>query len=81
MGVADHEGAKISRLAVQTGVFPLYEVENGIKYALNYGSQGIPVSNYITRQKRYRHLSSEQIDEIQQVVNADWENFKVKFNA
>ncbi|MCL6638279.1 MAG: pyruvate synthase subunit beta, partial [Firmicutes bacterium] len=26
-GVADHEGARVSRLAVQTGVFPLYEVE------------------------------------------------------
>jgi pyruvate ferredoxin oxidoreductase beta subunit/2-oxoisovalerate ferredoxin oxidoreductase beta subunit len=80
-GVADHEGAKISRLAVQTGVFPLYEVENGTKYTLNYGSQGIPVANYITRQKRYRHLSPEQIDEIQQVVDADWESFKGKFNT
>jgi len=80
-GVADNEGAKVSRLAVQTGFFPLYEVENGTKYTLNHGSEGIPVAAYINRQKRFRHLAPEQVESIQQRVDADWEIFKTKFNS
>lgn len=78
-GVADHEGAKISRLAVQTGLFPLYEVENGTQYTLNYGPQGVPIESYLTRQKRYRHLTKKQINEIQEIINVDWELLKAKF--
>ncbi|MCL6610328.1 MAG: pyruvate synthase subunit beta [Peptococcaceae bacterium] len=80
-GVADHEGAKISRLAVQTGIFPLYEVEDGRKYTLNHGPQGIPVEAYLRRQKRYRHLTGEQIDEIQRMVDSDWEYLRTKFDS
>lgn len=78
-GVADHEGAKISRLAVKTGLFPLYEVEDGRKYTLNYGPEGVPMEAYLKRQKRYRHLNQEQIDEIQLAVDSDWQYLKAKF--
>ncbi len=78
-GVADHEGVKMSRLAVQTGIFPLYEVENGIRYTLSHGPQGIPVEAYLSRQKRYRHLTREQTEEMQGLVDFEWEQLKAKF--
>lgn len=78
-GVDDREGVKISRLAVQTGVFPLYEVEDGKRYILNHGPRGIPVAAYLTRQGRYSHLNQEQIDAVQKAVDADWEYLRAKF--
>ncbi|MHB8984164.1 MAG: hypothetical protein ACYC4E_02285, partial [Carboxydocellales bacterium] len=64
---------KISRLAVDTGVFPLYEVENGVNYTINRGHQGLPVSTYLSKQSRYKHLNQGQTDEIQREVNYQWE--------
>jgi pyruvate ferredoxin oxidoreductase beta subunit len=67
---------EISRLAVQTGIFPLYEVENG-KYKLNFNPSTItPVSDYIKIQGRFRHLSENAISLIQQKVNEDWTKLK-----
>lgn len=63
---------KLSRLAVETNVFPLFEVENGSVLTLNKESQGIPVQEYIKIQRRYKHLSSEQIDELQESVEERW---------
>jgi pyruvate ferredoxin oxidoreductase beta subunit/2-oxoisovalerate ferredoxin oxidoreductase beta subunit len=72
-GIADNAAVKISRLAVQTGIFPLYEVENGDKYTINLGSQGLPVTAYLSQQRRYRHLTQEQIDHIQADVDYQWQ--------
>lgn len=62
---------KIARLAVQTNVFPLYEVENGISYTLNYKG-GLPVRDYLETQGRFRHLKNEDTDQIQKNVDDDW---------
>ncbi len=64
-GLTDSSAVGISRLAVTSGIFPLYEVENGTRYTLNYGADGTPVSEYLKVQRRYRHLQEEQINEIQ----------------
>ena len=32
----ERNSVKIARLAVETGVFPLYEVENGVRYTINH---------------------------------------------
>lgn len=72
-GLADYAGPKVSRMAVETGVFPLYEVEDGERYTLNYGSKGRLVSQYLDLQKRYRHLNQTQIEEIQLEVDHNWE--------
>ncbi len=79
-GLADNAGPKVSRLAVETGVFPLYEVENGERYTLNYGSQGRPISQYLAVQKRYRHLSQAQVEELQEEVRLNWQRLQSKLN-
>jgi len=64
---------EIGRLAVKTGVFPLYEVENG-KYKLNVKSKKLlPVEEYLKIQGRFRHLKEEHIKVIQEQVNQNYE--------
>ncbi|MCX7856468.1 MAG: pyruvate synthase subunit PorB [Deltaproteobacteria bacterium] len=61
------------RLAVRSGVFPLYEVENGV-YRITFKPESlIPVKDYIKGQGRFRHLTDKEISEIQDRVNKDWE--------
>jgi len=63
---------RIGRLAVETGVFPLYEVENG-EYKLSFDFPQLrPVNDYLKLQGRFRHLSEETINEIQQRVNKEY---------
>jgi pyruvate ferredoxin oxidoreductase beta subunit/2-oxoisovalerate ferredoxin oxidoreductase beta subunit len=63
---------KVSRLAVQANVFPLYEVEDGIYYSLNYTGER-KVKDYLELQGRFKHLTETDINRIQQQVDADWE--------
>ncbi len=67
---------RIGRLAVQTGIFPLYEVENG-KYKLNVAPPKLkPVPEYLKLQGRFRHLSEDTINEIQQRVSEEYAKLK-----
>jgi len=69
---------RIGRLAVQTGVFPIYEVEDG-QYKLNVNpTQLKPVSEYLKLQGRFRHLSEGAIDKIQQRVTKEYTKLKEK---
>jgi pyruvate/2-oxoacid:ferredoxin oxidoreductase beta subunit len=63
---------ELSILAVETNVFPLFEVEDGRKYTLNHDSRNLPVSEYLSKQGRFRHLNQEQIRQIQADVDEDW---------
>ena len=63
---------KVSRLAVQANVFPLYEVEDGITYTLNYTGER-KVKDYLELQGRFKHLTDADISRIQHQVDADWE--------
>jgi pyruvate/2-oxoacid:ferredoxin oxidoreductase beta subunit len=62
---------KIARLAVQTNLFPLYEVEDGTTYTLNYQGN-LPVRAYLKPQGRFKHLMDADMEQIQELVNDDW---------
>ncbi len=69
--VSSEMSVKIARLAVQSNFFPLYEVEDGVKYSISYkGSR--PVEDYLKVQGRFRHLTDEDIEEIQKMADEDW---------
>jgi len=69
---------EIGRLAVQTGIFPLYEVEDG-KYKLSVKVPKLkPVTDYLKLQGRFRHLSEEVVTEIQDRVNRDYSRLMEK---
>ncbi|MCK9196716.1 MAG: 3-methyl-2-oxobutanoate dehydrogenase subunit beta [Syntrophales bacterium] len=63
---------KIARMAVQTNIFPLYEVENGVNYTINYKPKEYLVREYFKLQGRFRHLKDADLDQIQEMVNEDW---------
>jgi pyruvate ferredoxin oxidoreductase beta subunit len=61
------------RLAVETGIFPLYEVENGeYKMSLNL-TKLKPVKDYLKIQGRFRHLSDDLIAQIQDRVKLEYQ--------
>ena len=63
---------EIGRLAVQTGVFPLYEIEDG-EYKLNVNvAKRKPVQDYLKLQGRFRHLSEKDIKVIQDRVDKEY---------
>jgi pyruvate ferredoxin oxidoreductase beta subunit len=69
---------KAGRLAVETGVFPLYEVEHG-RYQFTGKIEKLrPVKEYLKLQGRFRHLSDEMIDTIQSRVIKEYETLKKK---
>jgi len=68
----------IGRLAVETGVFPLYEVENG-KYRITVDVPELkPVLDYLKPQGRFRHLTPELVDQIQERVTREYNQLKAK---
>jgi len=78
---ASNLAIEIGQLAVQTGIFPLYEIEYG-RYRLNAEPPKLkPVEEYLKLQGRYRHLTGEQIERIQEMVNEDYARLKEKVAA
>ena len=73
---------RAGRLAVETGVFPLYEVEDG-KYHLSYKVPKLrPVEDYLKIQGRFRHLTPDLIEKIQERVTKEYNKqlAKVRFS-
>lgn len=69
---------RAGRLAVQTGIFPLYEIEKG-EYTLNFDFPQLrPIEDYFKLQGRFRHLSKETIAQIQERVTAKYAKLKEK---
>ncbi len=62
---------KIARLAVQTGIFPLFEIKSG-KITLNYNEKDVPVEEYFKLQGRFSHLKKKDIINIQRDVDRNW---------
>lgn len=60
---------EMGRLAVESGSWNLYEIENG-EFKLSYKpTERIPVKDYLSAQKRFKHLQDPEIEEIQRYVD------------
>jgi pyruvate ferredoxin oxidoreductase beta subunit len=69
---------KLGRLAVETGIFPLYEVENG-RYRISIDFPKLkPIKEYLKLQGRFRHLTDSMIEEIEKRVHKEYEELKEK---
>jgi pyruvate ferredoxin oxidoreductase beta subunit len=67
---------KIGRLAVQTGAFPLYEIENG-KLTINVKTPNLrPLKDYIKPQGRFRHLDDATIAEIEKRLKIEYQKLE-----
>ena len=76
------DAVKLARLAVQTSYFPLYEIEDGEKYTLNFKIQNKkPIEEYLKLQGRFRHLQPEAIAAVQAEVDRNWDRLLKKVTA
>jgi len=67
---------KISRLAVRSRIFPLYEIENGRDYTLQEESRVVPVKEYLKLQGRFSHLTEKDVEITQANVDDTWERLQ-----
>lgn len=76
--IAENMAPKVSTLAVETNMFPLYEIVDGLQYRITYRSKGLPVEEYLSAQGRFSHLTTEQIESIQTEADRIWNDLKQK---
>jgi len=74
---------EMGRLAVQTGLWVLYEIENG-KFKLNSPSDRLVdkakrkrVDEYFALQGRFRTMSEQDIEKISKWIDEDWEQYRI----
>lgn len=61
-------GVTISKNAVKSNSFPLLEYENG-KLTLRDNKNPMPISEFVKGIKKYKHLSDESIEQLQEIVD------------
>ncbi len=73
---------ELGELAVETGIWPLYEVEEGrlkmygkTKRIVNGQLERKPVREYLMRQGRFAHFTEEDIEYFQAKTDAMWEKW------
>ncbi len=73
---------EICRLAVDTCVWPLYEIENGVWRLTYEPRRKLPVEEFLSRQGRFRHMFQRgnewMIRETQDYVDQQWEKLLKK---
>ncbi|MDP2854447.1 MAG: pyruvate synthase subunit PorB [Smithellaceae bacterium] len=74
-----HTAVSMGRLAVETGVFPLFEVENGhYRLSPDMPKQLKPIKDYFKSQGRFRHLTADEIESIQEKVTSEYRKLTEK---
>lgn len=70
----------VAKLAVETGFWPLYEVENGKWKLTHKPKQRKPIIEYLKVQGRFKHLFTPEnqhiLDNIQKSLDAYWEKLE-----
>lgn len=75
-GIPEKDTIKLVKLAVETGMYRVFEIENG-KFNLNYKpAKRKKVEEYLKLQGRFKHLTQQQIDEIQADVDKEWQELE-----
>ena len=79
-GSASGESVRIARLAVESGLFPVFEGARGDVVDVTRIRRRVPVEEYLKRQRRYAHLFSptrrdDVIDRIQARADRNIERF------
>ena len=72
------ESLQVARLAVESKVFPLYEVIDGEYHLSRRPAKPKTVAEYFKPQRRFRHLTETEIEFIQQRVDREYEKLLKK---
>ena len=76
--IQESQSIKLSRNIVETGVFPLLEVEHGLYWKLNHEPAFLPVEDYLGMQGRFRHLSPTDVASIKTHLKTEWRILRAK---
>lgn len=86
-GCEERMTVKIGKMAIDCGLFDLYEIENG-KKQLSEPSRKLlkkdklrPVQDYLSIQTRFKALSEEQISTMQERINLKWDGYRQEFGT
>jgi pyruvate ferredoxin oxidoreductase beta subunit len=61
-GSASHDTIRLARLAVECGLFPLFEAEHGVITGSSKIRRPVPVTEYLKPQRRFAHLFKDHDD-------------------
>ncbi|MHA1546825.1 MAG: thiamine pyrophosphate-dependent enzyme, partial [Alphaproteobacteria bacterium] len=82
-GTASNATIHIARMAVESGLFPLFEAEHGVVTKSNKIHRRVPVEEYLTPQRRFAHLfkkgqeDTTRIARLQRMADANIERFNL----
>jgi len=62
-GSASHDTIRIARLAIETGLFPIFEAENGYVTQVRKIRRPAPVIEYLKLQRRFAHILRDGPDD------------------
>ncbi len=68
-GIPEDQGIDVARLAVETNYFPLWEAEHGKVHLTHEVTNPKPIHEYTSLMGKYSHLTPEDLDEVQEMVN------------
>jgi len=75
-GIPAEYSIEKSRQAVESNFFPLYEVEHG-RFTINKEYKNpLPVAEYVSGMKRFKHLKEDQVQELQDITDQRWQRLK-----
>ncbi|MET1123905.1 MAG: thiamine pyrophosphate-dependent enzyme [Archaeoglobaceae archaeon] len=79
-GIDGNQSIEVARLAVETGLYPIVEYENGKLVSVRRIKDRKPVTEYLKVQRRFRHLFThprgrEIIDMLQRIADENAERF------
>ncbi len=74
----EHLTPNVGRLAVETKLFPLYEIRDGRACRITHTPQGLPVEDYLMLQGRYGHLKEADIRMIQEDADRNFGLLKAR---
>jgi pyruvate ferredoxin oxidoreductase beta subunit len=77
-----YDTIKVAKVAVQTGLIPLYEMENGVVTSVRKIAKKLPVEDYLKLQGRFRHLFKKpgfekELERIQAMADATIKKFNL----
>jgi len=75
--IPEHKSIEVARMAVLTGAWILYEIENGKIQVTFKPPKRKPVAEYLRMQGRFRHMSDKEIAEIQKMVDEQCKKFGI----
>lgn len=82
-GTESADTIHLSRLAVSTGFFPLYEIRNGATWKMtqHLEEKRLPLQEYLNGQRRFKQMEPRRVEELQREVDCDWDRLMKRVHA